>query len=396
MNNAEQLTPRALERRLKRHLLREHARFMSVCAPGFEPFLEQEVRALPDVQEVVTVTGGVEFSGPLDTLYHANLQLRTAHRVLLRIDTFLAQSYPMLFDHARKIAWELYLGYSSTYSIKVSAKLSRLRHERNTASTIHEAILKAVAPLGLEPELVPEAATELHVRLYQDRCTISLNTSGEHLHKRGYRLATAKAPIRETLAAGILLACDANRYDVILDPMCGAGTLLTEAGLLKLDVAPGLNRTFAFEHHPYYQPSKWARFKREAAMTASTDGALLVGNDLNQGALQATRMNAERAGVLEHLALRDQDALALDYQEFRKAHSLIISNLPYGERIGSREEVRRLYHDLVRHLKQNARGWHYAFITNHPEWLKEAGLEFEGTRNFRNGGLRVSLVEGVC
>ena len=112
------LSQRALERRLKRHLLKVEQRFLAVCVPGFEPYLEEEVRALPEVEEVESVRGGVEFSGPLDMVYHANLHLRTAHRVLLRIDDFLAQSYPVLFDRTKRISWELYLGFAETLSIK--------------------------------------------------------------------------------------------------------------------------------------------------------------------------------------------------------------------------------------------------------------------------------------
>jgi putative N6-adenine-specific DNA methylase len=394
MSNTEPLSPRALERRLKRRLLKEAARFMIVCTPGFEGVLAQEIRALPEVQDVTPATGGVEATGPLDTLYHANLRLRTASRVLLRIDDFLAQTYPMLFDHARKVPWELYLGHNTSYSIKVSARLSRLRHERNITSTLHEAILKAVTPLGLEPQVMTDATTEFHVRLYQDRCTISLNTSGEHLHKRGYRLATAKAPIRETLAAGALLACNAQHYDLILDPMCGAGTFLTEAALLKLGIPPGHNRSFAFEHHPYYQASKWERFKREATSTLEPVSTAIIGNDVNTGGVNAARANAERAGVLRHVTLFNQDALTLDYSALKRPRSLIISNLPYAERIGSSQGIKTLYQRFVRHLRQHARGWDYAFITSHPEWLNEAGLESTTKVEFTNGGLRVELVQG--
>ncbi|HEV2123167.1 MAG TPA: THUMP domain-containing protein, partial [Chloroflexota bacterium] len=181
------LSERALERRLKRHLMKEAHSFFTPCAPGFEDVLKREVEALPQVTLHDGERGGVSFSGPLDTVYHANLQLRTAHRVLLRIDDFLAQSYPALFDRVSRVPWELYLGFNKQYSLRVSAKTSRLRHHKNIAKTVHDGICKAVEPLGLSPTLQDEATLEIQVRLFQDRCSLSLDTSGEHLHKRGYR-----------------------------------------------------------------------------------------------------------------------------------------------------------------------------------------------------------------
>ena len=161
------LSHRALERRLKRHLLKTERRFLAVCAPGFEPYLEEEVGALPDIKEVETVRGGVEFSGPLGAVYHANLRLRTAHRVLLRIDDFLAQSYPVLFNRTSRISWELYLGFEEALSLNVSAKRSRLRHHKNIATTLHDAISTSLEPLGLQPKLEDEAKLELYARLFQ-------------------------------------------------------------------------------------------------------------------------------------------------------------------------------------------------------------------------------------
>ena len=140
------LSQRALERRLKRYFLKAEQRFLAVCAPGFEAYLEEEVRALPEVKEVAGIHGGVQFSGPLDTMYHANLQLRTAHRILLRIDDFLAQSYPVLFDRAKRVPWELYVGFTDTLSINVSAKRSRLRHHKNIAATLFDALLTSLEP----------------------------------------------------------------------------------------------------------------------------------------------------------------------------------------------------------------------------------------------------------
>ena len=387
------LSPRALERRLKRHLLKAEQRFLAVCAPGFEPYLEGEVRALREVKEVERVRGGVEFSGPLDAVYHANLHLRTAHRVLLRIDEFLAQSYPVLFDRTKRVSWELYFGFAETLSINVSAKRSRLRHHKNIAATLFEAISTSLEPLELKPKLEDDAPLELYTRMFRDRCTLSLNTSGEHLHRRGYRLNVGEAPLRETLAASILKASHAEDYDLILDPMCGAGTFLIEAALLKRKLAPGLSRNFAFELFPSFQKRKWERFKL-AAQSASLpkSSAKLIGCDVDERALDAARDNAERAGVLEDIDFFRADARTLDYDAFNvpNERALLITNPPYGRRLGGEQEVRDLYRALDERLR-HAGGWHVALLTPEPEWL---GLPLTSTLKFRNGGLLVSLVQG--
>ena len=354
-----------------------------------------EVRTLPDVSEIEVLRGGVAFTGPFDTLYHANLRLRTAHRVLLRVDEFLAQSYPMLFNKASKLPWERYVGFNEHYSVTVSAKRSRLRHHQNIADTLHAGLLEAVEPLGLHPKLTPDAPINVHVRLFEDRCTLSLDTSGAHLHKRGYRQAGAKAPIRETLAAGLLMTLP-EHYDLILDPMCGAGTLLIEGALLDKNIAPGGARAFAFEHFPSFQRSKWERFRREARASQKPASLRLVGSDLFEGALRAAGANAERAGVAKDITFLQGDARSLPYANFAEGgRKLLLSNLPYGRRVGTQAEAKRLYRDFVTQLIKDCGGWDFAFVTPHPGWLEEAGLSRTGTLAFSNGGLNVSLVMGT-
>lgn len=388
----ETITPRALTRRLKRHLYKAPQRFMAVCAPGLEPYLTREVQALA-ADEVTPVSGGVEFIGPLDLVYASNLWLRTAHRVLLRIDNFLAQSLPMLYNRARRIPWELYLGFSPTVSLRVSAKASRLQQGAGVANTLYQAILARLTPLGLQPVHTEDAPLEILVRLFEDRCTISLNTSGLHLHKRGYRLATAKAPLRETLAAGIAIACQAERYDLIVDPMCGSGTLLIEAGWLAASIPPGGQRTFAFEQAPFFQPGKWQRLKAHVLTQAQPSSIRLLGSDLNLGAVRAAQGNAARAGLA--LTLQQADALTLPYDELSKqgARRLLLCNLPYGQRIGEQRQLARIVAAFAAVLRRSCRGWDYALLAQ-PHQLLEAGLKPTRQLALNNGGIPVMLAMG--
>ncbi len=381
----EPLTSRGLERRLKRHLVKEAQEYFAICTPGFEKVTEEELKRLEAVKVVSVETGGVTFQGNLDALYHANLHLRTAHRVLLRIDNFLAQSYPMLFNKVEKIPWELYLGFNKTYTIEVSAKESRLHHPKNISKTIHDGITEYMQPLGLSPKLSDTAPLEIHVRFFQDRCTISVNTSGEHLHKRGYRQLMSEAPIRETLAASILQTVDVGAFETVIDPMCGSGTLLIEAALLLKNIAPGLQRRFAFEQLPFFQTSKWERFKREAAEKQRESSVKLLGFDIDTKNTEIAKANAVKAGVAEMINFRVADAKTLTVPIRQKA--LIIANVPYGERLES-----TVLTPFAKNLQKNFGGCHFAFVTKDRGWLKP--FSTQTVQRFQNGGLNVLLVTG--
>ncbi|UCH26579.1 MAG: hypothetical protein JSV66_02730 [Trueperaceae bacterium] len=383
---------------MKRHLFKKQHRFLAVCSPGFERLLLAEVERLPGVGSAELIRGGVAFEGVLDVLYHANLELRTAHRVLLRVAEFLAQSYPMLYDRAKRVPWELYIGFEPSFSLSVSAKVSRLRHHRKIEKTVGDAVSSALMPLGLSPVIAREAALPFQVRFFQDRCMLSFNTSGAHLHRRGYRTHVAEAPLRETLAAGVAIASDVGAYDLIVDPFCGSGTLLIESALYRVGRPPGLEREFAFMYAPYFQGSKWDRFKREASSKVrNSDPARLIGFDLSAEALRAAEHNGAAAGLLDRIVFDVADAREVRYQDLREhaRRPLLLSNLPYGDRLGSDSEARSLVTEFCHRFVRSGRGWDYALITRHPSAMREVGLRPSATFPFRNGGLEVVLVCGT-
>ena len=386
------LSQRALERRIKRNFMKEVHTFFVPCAPGFEGVLETEVGRLENVSIESRERGGVTFTGALDTAYHANLQIRTGHRVLLRLDEFLAQSYPALFDRVTRLPWELYLGFNQIYSLKVSAKTSRLRHHKKITETVTSGISEVLKLLGLRATLQDDAPVQFHLRFYQDRCTLSLNTSGEHLHRRGYRTLTTEAPLRETLAAGLLLMSHSKKYDLIVDPMCGSGTFVIEAALLARNAAPGLRRSFAFEHLPWFQPEKWGRFKREAEGEVSNVSIKLVGNDIDAASVEVAQANAARARVADVVTFTNKDALALDIP--RERQFLLVSNLPYGKRLETEKEARGLARAFAQQLVANFAGWDFAFVAKQPETLASPHLTVKDSLTFRNGGLEVTCVFG--
>lgn len=384
------LSERALQRRLKRQVMKQTQQFFAVTAVGFEAELQSEVEGLPDVVVLGQEPGGITFEGSLDTMYHANLWLRSAHRVLWRIDTFLAQSYPMLFDHAKHIAWELFLGFNSSYCLRVSAKASRLRHQKNIAATLQAAITAALKPLGLAPANREEAALEIHLRLFQDRCTLSINTSGDHLHKRGYRPLAVRAPIRETLAASIVQRLGVEA-PVVIDPMCGTGTLLIEAALLARNRAPGLLRAFAFEALPVFQESKWQRYKQEASGAEREVKTEFIGLDIDPEAIRLAKLGAAVAGVSDIMRFELADARTWYYRGTRAGK--LLTNVPYGARLKVEGRLKQLLEDFARHLGTAYPGWQIAVVTKQNDWL-QSRLEGVSAQAFNNGGLSVWLITG--
>lgn len=389
------LSERGLERRLKRYVLKETHAFLAVCPPGLEQVLAAEVQQLPRVSEIATITGGATFSGPIESIYHANLQLATAHRVLWRVADFLAQSYPMLYNKAAGVPWERYLGFNAAVRFNVSCRSSRLHHQPQIANTLLSAMQHSLAPLGLRVEQHEDAAIEVYVRLFRDRCTLSVNTSGPHLHRRGYRTYVNRAPLRETLAAGILKLAQADTADLILDPMCGSGTFLLEAARTGAGILPGATRSFAFEHLPFYKERLWRRIREEACQDASLaphPKTTLLGFDIDAATVRAAEHNAVNAGVEASVQFAQGDATKLAYEDIaaRYASPLLICNPPFGKRL-EKGKAAKLYAELAKSLKKSKKPWRYALLCPQPSWWP---LAVAHSVTLSTGGLPITLLVG--
>jgi putative N6-adenine-specific DNA methylase len=385
------LTPRGLERRIKRHLLKADVSLFANTAPGFETELAAEVALLPGVVGYETTLGGMAFSGALDLVYQANLRLRTAHRVLLRLDDFLAQSHPMLFDRARKIPWERYLGFHEDVAVTVSAKASRLNHRAQIAQTVLRAVQRSQADLGVKVQHDERSDRRIVVRLFRDRCTVSFDTSGRHLHRRSYRRFRGKGPIRETLAAAILMRVGAERYATLVDPFCGSGTLLIEAATRDAGLPPGVGRRFGFEGLAFYDQGRWERTVANALKGSGAANQNFFGSDRDDEAIDGARQNALAAGVASAIAFEAGAAedLALPASG---GDGLIVANLPYGVRV---DRGRKLLPHFLDRIVRRGGGWDVALIVRDPSEVERPGLTVTRTTPFRNGGLAVHLVEAT-
>ncbi len=377
--------------------------------PGLEPTLLAEARALDAGARAVE--GGVELRGPAGLHQRANLSLRTASRVLLRLADFELFSPNALAQALRGAAGVLPRGGEAVLS--VIARGGRLGSENAARAAVAQALGVTLASGHPErsrgagpgresghPERSRGALTdrqessgpfELTLRAQGSAVSLSVDTSGELLYRRGYRQEVSRAPLRETLAAGVLLLAGYTGEEPLVDPLCGSGTFLIEGALLASRRAPGLARAFAFERFATFDSAAYERLKAELrAQGRPRPPALLRGSDLNAGALGTARRNARRAGVLESLELHREDALKLSPPP--GPPGLLVANLPYGKRISGGEDVPAFLRAFSGRLCAAAfKGWRAALLTLESD---VGALKLPGrpaVHALDNGGLHCAL-----
>lgn len=417
------LSPNALERRVKRWLLTGPFECYVQVTPGLEQLLVEELLAgdfVASADDLHVERGGVRVNLDHEGVMRANLMLRTASRVLLRLGTFPAASAEMLYDRARKLPWETQLGFSTQYQLRITARSSNLQAGDAIADPVSSAISRHMRELDLYPKAADEAPLEFHVRLLNDYCTVSLNTSGEHLHRRGVRRHIHSAPLRETLAAAMVmvgLAGVESSPDLIVDPFCGSGTLLLEAADQLQGLQPGRSRQFAFERAAWFRPGRWREAQREAQRVveaesvtgpevsrpadasngwSSIEPALprLLGFDNDPQALNAAKLNL--AGEPYKKAdLAEADSTRLDFDAFGAAHGLVVTNLPYGVRLGEERTAAETTRRFLSQLLASNTSWRVVLLATAAEAeIAREMLEMESFTPTRNGGLDVVLVVG--
>jgi putative N6-adenine-specific DNA methylase len=345
----------------------------------------QELSALgerPRIEE-----GGVSWQGDTRSMMRANLWLRAASRVVIRIAQFRATAFFELEKSAKRIPWSQFLMPGQAAEFRVTAKKSKLYH----SDAIAERLQKAVAT----PQRIAQSPQLFVVRAFHDEFTISVDTSGELLHMRGYRQAVGKAPLRETLAAALLLAADWDGRTPLLDPFCGSGTIPIEAALIARRMAPGLQRRFAFMEWPNFDAKAWRRLTEESknAELASSP-ALILGSDRDAGAVASSRANAERAGVSSDVEFQ---ASAISAIEPPSTPGLIATNPPYGVRVSEGATVRNLYARFGQVLRTRCFGWRATLYCPDPRFAAAIEVPFRELFRTTNGGIKVAalLVDGT-
>lgn len=354
----------------------------AITPPGVEHLTAVELAGL-GIQPDHTEPGGVAFRATTRQLYAANLELRTASRIVVRLAEFPARAFYELERKARRVPWDSLLAPGAPVRFRVSSRKSRLYHLDGIAQR-----LAAVA--GGPAGGADDAAQLFLVRVLRDLVTISADSSGTLLHRRGYRLATAKAPLRETLAAAMLLGAGDREDWAFVDPFCGSGTLPIEAALLRRRIAPGLRRSFGFERWPGFDAETWRGLREEARLRILPGaGAPMLGSDRDAGAIDAAVANAERAGVAEDIAFAQRPFS----QVVPPAPTgLLATNPPYGIRVGDRGALRDLYRTVGALAAERWAAWTIALLSADAGLLAETTLPTRVRWSSSNGGIPVQLV----
>lgn len=358
----------------------------AVAAPGLETVCAAELTAL-GLAGVTVVAGGVEFSGDLGDLYRVNLWLRTASRVIVRVGEVGSRDFPDLFRQAVRLPWGKFIRPGTRVRVRAVSRRSRLGHTGRVAETISAAIDRALGrPGGVEdgPEQLVLA------RFEDDRCLLSVDSSGELLHRRGYRLDAVPAPLRETLAAGLLFLLRWDGTRPLVDPMCGSGTLAIEGALLARRLPPSCGRDFAFMQWPGFRAGHWQVLVSEAATQVRPSGPPILGADLDPAAIAAARGNAGRAGVLDAIEFRSGDATGL-VPPLKVPAGLLLCNPPYGARLSPGGDLPALYRAWGESCRSNFAGWKLAFLCPDPRLAQATGLPLRAIAELINGGLPVTL-----
>ena len=367
-------------------------RFFATCPRGLEMLLADELRGL-NAEKVHAVGGGVQFAGDFFLCYRINLESRLASRVLWQVASGGYSSEADIYRISQAPRWTDFFEPARTIRVDVSATKSPLASLNFAALKIKDAVCDKMRSLsGRRPSVDTRAPdVPLQAHLTERDFTLYLDTSGEPLFKRGRRLAAGEAPLRENLAAGILRLAGWTPGIPLLDPMCGSGTILLEAAHMALDIAPGLGRHFAFEKFKNFDSRRWRELTQQAAACRRAKRRLAIyGSDLSLDAVNAARTNLAAAGMDKIVNLKKADVLELTAPE---NEGIIVTNPPYGVRLGEQEELADFYPKLGDVLKKQFTGWRAYLLSADMQLPKLIHLAASKRTPLYNGALECRLFE---
>ena len=362
--------------------------FFATAPRGLEALLVEELKSL-GAADAACVPGGVTFTGGWDICYRANLWSRVASRILWKLHSFTYRNEDDIYAATKSLDWPRYFRVEQTLRVNLTAQKSPLKSLEFTTLRIKDAVCDRFRDkLGRRPS-VERTDPDVRVHAFVDaqRCTLYLDTSGEPLFKRGWRAGQGEAPLRENLAAGIVMLTGWKPGEVLLDPMCGAATLLIEAAAMARGRAPGAKRSFGFEKLAAFDAKRWESVRREDKPQATPR---LYGSDHDAQALRDARRNLAAAGVERWVKLDQADVLQRDAPA---PAGVMVMNPPYGERMGSADELAQLYPKLGDALKQRFAGWRCYVFTADLRLPKLIRLEPSRRTPLWNGALECRLYE---
>jgi putative N6-adenine-specific DNA methylase len=354
-----------------------------VAPPGLEQVLCDEAKARK-FQNPKVVTGGVSLMGNWPDVWRANLEIRGASHVLARIGEFHAVHLAQLDKLSRKFPWKKFLHHNVPVRVEVTCRKSKIYHAGAAKQRIETALKEE-----LETTISEDAQLCIKARFENNLCTISVDTSGEPLHKRDHKVAIGKAPLRENLASLFLRQCGYDGKEPLVDPMCGSGTFVIEAAEIASGLNPGRSRSFAFEKLKSFDAGAWNKLRQQPA---STPELTFYGSDRDLGAITSAKSNAERAGVANITQFHHHAITNLYPPE--GPLGLVMVNPPYGTRIGDKKKLHDLYASLGQTLLTRFKGWRIGLITSDTSLAKSTGLPFaKPGAPAGHGGLKVFLFQ---
>ncbi|MFZ5985931.1 MAG: THUMP domain-containing class I SAM-dependent RNA methyltransferase [Bacillota bacterium] len=363
---------------------------IATSAAGVEAVVKSEVIRL-GFKDVMVENGKIMFKGDLSSIPKANLWLRTADRVLLKIGEFEALSFEELFEKTKALPWDEWITKEGKFTVLGKSVKSKLFSISDSQAIVKKAVvekLKSKYNVEWFEETGPEYT--IQVSLLKDVATLTIDTSGTALHKRGYREKNVEAPIKETLASAMILISYWNKSKILLDCFCGSGTIPIEAALIGKNIAPGLNRSFASEEWPVLGKDIWKQERVKALKSIDQNAELhIYASDINPAAVELAKENAFTAGV--------DDCIRFSTGEFSNIHvkgdyGVIISNPPYGERLGERKEVEKLYKDMGK-VFAKYHTWSKYILSPFEEFEKLYGKKADKKRKFYNGNIKVDYYQ---
>ncbi|TAH65664.1 MAG: class I SAM-dependent RNA methyltransferase [Anaerolineaceae bacterium] len=366
--------------------------YISPCHFGLEAVLKREITDLG--YEITNVDNGkVSFMGDINACARANMFLRTTERILLKVAAFKAETYDELFEKTKSIPWEEFIPMDGKFWVaKANSINSKLFSPSDIQSIMKKAIverMKSIYKIDWFQET--GSAYPLRVTIMKDEVTVSLDTSGESLHRRGYRKLTSKAPITETLAAALIMLTPWNKDRILVDPFCGSGTIPIEAALIGARIAPGINRSFLAETWSNMFPAQiWEKVREEAHDLKLTDVEMNIqGYDLDGEIIKSARQNARFAGVDHIIHFQQKDVAELSSS---KKYGFIITNPPYGERIEEQKNLPNLYTGIGK-VFGALDAWSYYIITGYEDAEKYIGRKADKNRKIYNGMMKTYLYQ---
>jgi putative N6-adenine-specific DNA methylase len=387
-----------VQKRIKRHVRGRSREFFVAAAPELIKLCYDELMALAlPLEHARVVSGGIEIKGRLPVCYLANLHLRTANRILMRLDHFAATNFRQLGKKIVAFPWELYLYAQTPLTFHVTAKHSRLYHTDAISDIVRTGIADRLDSRGMPSTAVPADGRpqQIFVRVVDDQFLISIDSSGTNLYKRGLKLQGGPAPLRETLASAVLTLAGYDGATILLDPMCGTGTFTLEAAMRAAHIPAGWYRTFAFMQWPAFSPGQWDYLKKKAGENIRTSAQpQIFASDKDRPLCTALSRTVASAGLSPAVKVQCRDFFDLQLPPGIQNPGLVVLNPPYGRRLGTGQEGQERIRAIGTKLLGTFPGWRLGLLVPHKHWLRTLPFDLR-THPLQHGGLRLLLAVGT-